>query len=218
MIKVKDRFLPLLGKGDQNMKKRIIALFVLLLFCLSSCLGNNSNNDDIAGDAAHSNLVVISRIDKGVLFRTRKETQNYVGIGRYKGFEVNIGIGRYHDYWYGLGPYSSVIFTINAPGYTIVLPDGSRVEEKYSVVYSDFDDDKYKVRRGEDGFYKYDEMNYETFRFIYNGEEWFDDGYIKFIKFSLSYIDEESDSGRISDSATSHIYYNILGLFYELRC
>ena len=200
------------------MKKRIIALFVLLLFCLSSCLGNNSNNDDIAGDAANSNLVVISRIDKEVLFRTRKETQNYVGIGRYKGFEVNIGIGRYHDYWYGLGPYSSVIFTINAPGYTIVLPDGSRVEEKYSVVYSDFDDDKYKVRRGEDGFYKYDEMNYETFRFIYNGEEWFDDGYIKFIKLSLSYIDEESDSGRISDSATSHIYYNILGLFYELRC
>jgi hypothetical protein len=200
------------------MKKRIIALFVLLLFCLSSCLGNNSNNDDIAGDAANSNLVVISRIDKGVLFRTRKETQNYVGIGRFKGFEVNIGIGRYSDYYRGLGPYSSVTFTINAPGYTIVLPDGSRVDEKYSVVYSDFDDEKYKVRLGKDGYDKYDEMNYETFRFIYNGEEWFDDGYIKSIEFSLSYIDEESDSGRISDSTTTHIYYKMLGLFYELRC
>ena len=195
------------------MKKRIIAFLVLLLFCLSSCLGNNSNNDDIAGDAANSNLAIISRLNREFSYRTINGFEIGVGI-RYIGFEVDIGIGRHFDYYQGLGPYSSVTFRINAPGYTIVLPDGSRVDEKYSVVYSDFDDDKYKVRRGEDGFYKYDEMNYETFRFIYNGEEW-SDGYIKSIKFSLSYIDEESDSGRISDSAASYVYYEIRGLFIK---
>ena len=195
------------------MKKRIIALLVLLLFCLSSCLGNNSNNDDIAGDAANSNLAIISRLNREFSYRTINGFEIGVGI-RYIGFEVDIGIGRHFDYYQGLGPYSSVTFTINAPGFTIVLLDGSRVEEKYSVVYSDFDDDKYRVRLGNDGHYKYDEMKHETFRFIYNGEEW-SDGYIKSIKFSLSYIDEESDSGRISDSAASYVYYEIRGLFIK---
>lgn len=193
------------------MKKRIIAIFVLLLFCLSSCLGNNSDKDESAcGPFITSNLVIIRRLNREFSYRTINGFEIGVGI-RYIGFEVDIGIGRYSDYYQGLGPYSSVTFKINAPGFTIVLPDGSRVEEKYSVVYSDFDDDKYRVPRGEDGFNKYDEMKYETFRFIYTGEEWSDvkDNHIEFY---LSYFDEEKS---ISDSESTHVYYEIRGLFIK---
>jgi len=195
------------------MKKRIIALFVLLLFCLSSCVGNDSNNDDRTGGTANSNLVLVRWLDKEFSYRTINGFEIGVGI-RYIGFEVDIGIGRHFDYYQGLGPYSSVTFRINAPGFTIVLPDGSRVEEKYSVVYSDFDDDKYRVRLGNDGHYKYDEMKHETFRFIYIGEEWSDvrDNHIEF---SLSYIDEERDSERKSDFTSTYIYYEIRGSFIK---
>ncbi len=195
------------------MKKRIIALFVLLMFCLSSCVVNDSNNDDSTGGMINSNLVLVRWLDKEFSYRTINGFEIGVGI-RYIGFEVDIGIGRRSDYYQGLGPYSSVTFEINAPGFTIVLPDGSRVEEKYSVVYSDFDDAKYGVPRGEDGHYKYDEMKRETFRFIYIGEEWSDvkDNHIKF---SLSYIDEERDSGIKSDFTTTYVYYEIRGLFIK---
>lgn len=188
------------------MKKRIIALFVLLLFCLSSCVGNNSDKAENSGGMITGNLVVTKKTDKKFVIKKW-------------GLDVDVGIGRYHDYWMGYGPYYSVTLKINAPGFTIILPDGTTADEKCSVVYSDFDDDKYKVRRGEDGNYMYVEMELESFRFIYKGDEIYRRGKINFF---LSYIDEdeltseEIEKGFFTDGNGTIIYYCVYGPFLKV--
>ena len=139
------------------MKKRIIALFVLIALCLSSC--NQQSETDVSPGSPMKIFVEIpDRIKYG------------------EAFEVRVGF-----YLPLYTKSNEATLEVFAENYDIILADGSIHEDYYAFEYSDFTDPKYDpVKEEETGEYypKY----YESFSLVYTGP----DDYVGHVFFAVT--------------------------------
>ncbi len=121
------------------MKIRFFAIILSTLLFLSAC-GSKSSTGPLLGP----NLARISADNKVSEAKIDEP------------FEIRVGFGQ-------IAPvYPTAKFLIYAADFAILLPDGSRVEEKYVLEIPDFLDEKYIAQDDKINFF-------ETYRLVYIG-------------------------------------------------
>jgi hypothetical protein len=182
------------------MKKRITALIMLLIFCLSSC---TQTEETYTSYGKPSNPAIIS-----VEYPNKKVNKN-------DAFEVKIGIGQAND-------YPKAEFWIATGKLTIMLSDGTEVGEErirndgkiievYEVEYSNFDGEEYDC--GYDRETHRDYPTYiQTFKLLYNGTE---DEYVDGITIGLRIIPAEGQGFNNVNDGTP--IPNSINLHYKVK-
>lgn len=164
------------------MKKRILALFVLILFSLSSCSKENITNVSCPSSPMRVFLEIPQNIKYGEAFDVR--------IGFYLPYSIRS---------------DEATLSIYADNFEIILPDGSRFEDRYTFEYSNFDDPKY-------GFIKNEETKesrpkyYESFSLVYVGP----DNYLGVVAFSVQ-------SPALPDHPVGGILSSSVQVYYKIR-
>lgn len=168
------------------MKKRIIALFVLIALCLSSC--SQESVSDVSGDPSSPVEIFVEIPDR---------------IKYGEAFEVRVGF--YLSYY----PYcrsDKAELRVHAINFDIILPDGSVHKDRYNFEYSDFTDSKYDTVRDEETGEHYPKY-YESFTLVYRGP----DDYVGHVSFTVTspqvYPDPGEKGGTYGNSRT--IYYKV---------
>ena len=152
----------------------VIALMALMALSLSSCDGFEKTD----GAPSPSNTVMISADSKVEEAKINEP------------FEIEVGIGHSGEI------YATATLEISAPDCTIILPDGSSVEDRYVLEIPDYRDEKYAATPDKINFF-------ETYSFIYTGTG--DAGWIHF------YLKGVTETKGGIEGHFESIYYSVSG-------